>query len=89
MKPVSFSPTSQNAPVLFHLRFAASIETIRNRQTKISRAVTRIDSLYRWALTGTPITNSLADLYPIFRFLQLKPWYDWTRYRAHGEFACR
>ncbi|GAA5965007.1 hypothetical protein JCM8115_005679 [Rhodotorula mucilaginosa] len=58
-------------------------QSIRNRQTKISRAVTRIDSLYRWALTGTPITNSLADLYPLFRFLQLKPWYDWTRYRAH------
>ncbi|GAA5866871.1 hypothetical protein JCM3774_004583 [Rhodotorula dairenensis] len=57
-------------------------QTIRNRQTKISRAVTRIDSLYRWALTGTPVTNSLADLYPIFRFLQLKPWYDWARYRA-------
>jgi SNF2 family DNA or RNA helicase len=60
-------------------------ESIRNRQTKISRAVTRIDSLYRWALTGTPITNSLADLHPLFRFLQLKPWYDWTRYRAHGQ----
>ncbi|GAA5992067.1 hypothetical protein JCM10908_000725 [Rhodotorula pacifica] len=56
---------------------------IRNRQTKISRAVTRIDSLYRWALTGTPVTNSLADLFPIFRFLQLKPWYEWTRYREH------
>lgn len=60
-------------------------ESIRNRQTKISRAVTRIDSLYRWALTGTPITNSLADLYPLFRFLQLKPWYDWSRYREHGQ----
>lgn len=48
-------------------------EYIRNKATKVSRAVTRIDALYRWALTGTPVTNSLADLYPLFRFLQLKP----------------
>ncbi|BGP04654.1 hypothetical protein JCM10049v2_000456 [Rhodotorula toruloides] len=56
---------------------------IRNKATKVSRAVTRIDALYRWALTGTPVTNSLADLYPLFRFLQLKPWYDWARYREN------
>ncbi|GAA5916809.1 hypothetical protein JCM8208_004781 [Rhodotorula glutinis] len=55
-------------------------QQIRNRGTKVSRAVTRLDALFRWALTGTPVTNSLADLFPLFRFLQLKPWYDWKDY---------
>ncbi|GAA5878832.1 hypothetical protein JCM1840_000729 [Sporobolomyces johnsonii] len=58
-------------------------QNIRNRSTKTSRAVSHLDGLYRWALTGTPVTNSLADLYPLFRFLQLKPWYKWGDYREH------
>ncbi|GAA5826974.1 hypothetical protein JCM11251_002186 [Rhodosporidiobolus azoricus] len=53
-------------------------QSIRNRNTQISRACCDLDSIYRWALTGTPVTNSLADLYPIFRFLQIRPWFQWT-----------
>lgn len=37
------------------------LEFIRNRATRASRAVARIDCLLRWCLTGTPITNSLSD----------------------------
>ncbi|GAA5925394.1 hypothetical protein JCM10213_008780 [Rhodosporidiobolus nylandii] len=56
-------------------------QNIRNRNTQISKACCELDSIYRWALTGTPVTNSLADLYPLFRFLQLKPWYEWSHFR--------
>ncbi|KAK4055289.1 hypothetical protein OIV83_000572 [Microbotryomycetes sp. JL201] len=56
---------------------------IRNRQTKMSRAVTHLDSLFRWCLTGTPILNSLADIYALLRFLQVKPWYDWAQMNTH------
>ncbi|KAK4694961.1 hypothetical protein P7C70_g8647, partial [Phenoliferia sp. Uapishka_3] len=31
----------------------------------------------------TPITNSLADIYPLLRFLQVKPWFDWKEWREH------
>ncbi|GAA5899596.1 uncharacterized protein JCM6883_005269 [Sporobolomyces salmoneus] len=58
-------------------------QNIRNRGTKMSRAVAGVDALFRWCLTGTPVTNSLADLFPLFRFIQLKPWYTWSEYRAH------
>lgn len=34
---------------------------IRNRSTRISRAVAQLDSTFRWCMTGTPITNSLGD----------------------------
>ncbi|GAA5932237.1 hypothetical protein JCM3775_001168 [Rhodotorula graminis] len=75
---------SKGTGPMFELSFYRIIldeaQQIRNRGTKVSRAVTRLDALFRWALTGTPVTNSLADLFPLFRFLQLKPWYEWKYY---------
>ncbi|KAF9517774.1 hypothetical protein BS47DRAFT_1389493 [Hydnum rufescens UP504] len=56
-------------------------QNIRNRQTHISISVAELDSTYRWCLTGTPITNSLADSYAMFRFLRIRPWNDWTDFR--------
>jgi SNF2 family DNA or RNA helicase len=32
-------------------------QNIRNRQTKMSRAVAGVDALFRWCLTGTPVTK--------------------------------
>ncbi|GAA5972276.1 hypothetical protein JCM11641_002387 [Rhodosporidiobolus odoratus] len=58
-------------------------QNIRNRNTQISKACCELDSIYRWALTGTPVTNSLTDLYALFRFLQIKPWYEYSHFRAH------
>ncbi|GAA5857003.1 hypothetical protein JCM8547_007910, partial [Rhodosporidiobolus lusitaniae] len=55
-------------------------QNIRNKSTQISRACCELESLYRWALTGTPITNSVKDLFPLFRFLQLKPWFEWSHF---------
>ncbi|KAF5357721.1 hypothetical protein D9758_007422 [Tetrapyrgos nigripes] len=51
-------------------------QQIRNRRTRMSRAVTELQSQYRWCLTGTPIINSIQDTYPYLRFLQVRPWYD-------------
>jgi hypothetical protein len=43
---------------------------------RASRAAYDLDSVHRWTLTGTPIMNSIDDVYPIMRFLHLRPWYD-------------
>ncbi|PFH46796.1 hypothetical protein AMATHDRAFT_7394 [Amanita thiersii Skay4041] len=51
---------------------------IRNKGTRASRAVTDLQATCRWCLTGTPIINSLADMYGYLRFLKVKPWYDFT-----------
>jgi DNA repair protein RAD5 len=49
---------------------------IRNSSTIIAQACYAIKSKYRWALTGTPIQNSLQDLHSLVRFLNMEPWVD-------------
>ncbi|MEZ2321922.1 MAG: DEAD/DEAH box helicase [Microcoleus sp.] len=45
-------------------------QKIKNRDTKISQAVRCLQSEYRWALTGTPIENSLDDIKSLFAFIR-------------------
>ena len=42
---------------------------IKNHDTKNARTVKKIQSKHRFALTGTPIENSLGDLWSIFDFI--------------------
>ncbi len=43
---------------------------IKNRETKTSKAIRRLKPQYRWALTGTPIQNSLDDVKSLFDFIR-------------------
>ncbi len=44
-------------------------QNIKNPDTRSARAVKRIEAEHRLALTGTPIENSVLDLWSIFDFL--------------------
>lgn len=44
-------------------------QNIKNYTTQASKAVKALDSAQRFALTGTPIENSLSELWSIFDFL--------------------
>ena len=50
---------------------------VRNRGTRSSKAVAMLRSKYRWAVTGTPVTNTLVDVYGLIRFGRFRPWNDW------------
>ncbi|KAM4043571.1 helicase-like transcription factor isoform 2-T4 [Anomaloglossus baeobatrachus] len=50
--------------------------TIRNPNAQQTKAVHSLDAIRRWVLTGTPIQNSLKDLWSILSFLKLKPFTD-------------
>ncbi|KAK2090484.1 hypothetical protein P7K49_031740 [Saguinus oedipus] len=49
---------------------------IRNPNAQQTKAVLDLESERRWVLTGTPIQNSLKDLWSLLSFLKLKPFID-------------
>ncbi|XP_059849322.1 helicase-like transcription factor isoform X1 [Hypanus sabinus] len=50
--------------------------TIRNPNAQQTKAALTLKAERRWVLTGTPIQNSLKDLWSILSFLKLKPFTD-------------
>ncbi|RDW71008.1 hypothetical protein BP6252_07571 [Coleophoma cylindrospora] len=55
---------------------------IRNGNSKMARAVCNLDSVARWAVTGTPIQNRLGDLVPLLNFIRVYPYDDPQRFDA-------
>ncbi len=58
---------------------------IKNQSTKNAQAVKLINGKYRFALTGTPIENSLAELWSIFDFLMPQYLYNYHHFKETYE----
>lgn len=54
----------------FDLVILDEAQRIKNPQSKTAQAVSLLRRKRSWALTGTPIENSLYDLYSIFHFVK-------------------
>ena len=54
---------------LFNYIILDEAQYIKNQATKNAKAVKELSGTHRFALTGTPIENSLAELWSIFDFL--------------------
>ncbi|NXI96980.1 HLTF factor, partial [Psophia crepitans] len=50
--------------------------TIRNPSAQQTKAAFNLEGHRRWVLTGTPIQNSVKDLWSLISFLKLKPFTD-------------
>ena len=48
-------------------------QCIKGRHTKLARKVTRLEAGAKWCVSGTPMQNSVEELFPLLRFLQLEP----------------
>ena len=58
---------------------------IKNRDTKNAKAVKMINARQRFALTGTPIENSVADAWSIFDFLMPDYLGDYETFKINYE----
>lgn len=67
----------------FNFRFAVIDEAqyIKNPQTKNALGVKTLKAQHRFALTGTPVENSLAELWSIFDFLMPGYLFSYARFR--------
>ncbi|KXN90402.1 hypothetical protein AN958_04271, partial [Leucoagaricus sp. SymC.cos] len=71
----------------FYRAIADEAQFIRNRGTRASVCMAHVRAKYRWMLTGTPVTNTLADLYGLIRFGRFRPYNDWDSFNGH--IVCR
>ena len=65
----------------FSYCFIDEAQYIKNPKTANARSVKRIKAERRFALTGTPIENSLSELWSIFDFIMSGYLYDWRTFR--------
>ncbi|PVH97664.1 hypothetical protein DM02DRAFT_658076 [Periconia macrospinosa] len=57
-------------------------QCIKNRQTVTSKAASDLQSRYRLAMTGTPMMNSVDELFSLVRFLKIPPYHVWNKFNT-------
>ncbi|OAX34772.1 hypothetical protein K503DRAFT_774190 [Rhizopogon vinicolor AM-OR11-026] len=53
---------------------------IKNRNTKAAVACCELEGKYRWCLTGTPMQNTVDELFSLLKFLRARPLNDWQTF---------
>ncbi|CAA0830604.1 SNF2 domain-containing protein / helicase domain-containing protein / zinc finger protein-related [Striga hermonthica] len=57
-------------------------QTIKNHRTQVARACCSLRAKRRWCLSGTPIQNSVDELYSYFRFLRYDPYDKFKKFSS-------
>ena len=69
----------------FRYLIADEAQYIKNNNTQNAKAIKKINAVTRYALTGTPIENSLAELWSIFDFIMPGYLYSYTKFKTSYE----
>lgn len=72
-------------PYNFYCHIIDEAQYIKNAVTQNARAVKAINSEQRFALTGTPIENSLAEIWSLFDFLMPDYLHNHSRFKKEFE----
>lgn len=73
--------------VKFNYLILDEAQSIKNHNTLKAKSVKKIKSIHRFVLTGTPIENSVVDLWSIFDFLMPEYLGDYSSFRSRYEEA--
>ncbi|CAH2053259.1 unnamed protein product [Thlaspi arvense] len=74
-KDESFDPVCGTLSRVGWLRVVLDeAQTIKNHRTLVAKACCTLRAKRRWCLSGTPIQNTIEDLYSYFRFLRYNPY---------------
>ncbi|KAF7311329.1 hypothetical protein MKEN_01034600 [Mycena kentingensis (nom. inval.)] len=83
-KPAAKKPAKPKACALFEVKWFRVVldeaHNIKNRTTKNAIACCALESKFRWCLTGTPMQNSVDELFSLLKFLKIKPLNEWERF---------
>ena len=71
----------------YHFRYIIADEAqyLKNSNTQNAKAIKKIKADTRYALTGTPIENSLAELWSIFDFIMPGYLFSYRTFKAASE----
>ena len=69
----------------FHYVILDEAQYIKNQKTRNALCVKKLKAEHKLALTGTPIENSLAELWSIFDFLMPDYLFNYHYFQAHYE----
>lgn len=61
-------------------------QTIKNHRTQVARSCCGLKAKTRWCLSGTPIQNSIDELFSYFRFLKYEPYAVYKHFCAQLKF---
>lgn len=92
----SYELLRRDTPLYAETQFEFAVideaQYIKNPETKNARAVKKLRARHRFALTGTPVENSLAELWSIFDFLMPGYLFTYPKFRdtleteiVHGD----
>ena len=56
-------------------------QCIKNKDTGAAKAAFKLDAIYRWCMTGTPMMNNVAELWSLIHFCRIRPYNDLRRFR--------
>ncbi|ODV77728.1 uncharacterized protein CANTADRAFT_54768 [Suhomyces tanzawaensis NRRL Y-17324] len=65
----------------FHRIILDEAQNIKNKSSLASKSVTYLKGEFRLCLSGTPIQNNVDELYPILRFLKIRPYDNEFKFR--------